>query len=413
MSSEQKKQEALKEMLQQLQQGAKVEEVQEQFREVFGSVSASEITAAEHALMQEGVTPEEIQQLCDVHAAVFEGSIEEIHAQKAVHEQPGHPAFVFLKENEGAQALITDQLRPALAKWKNGEAAAKEELLLALRRLLSLDKHYQRKEILLFPYLEKAGIEAPPKVMWGVDDEIRESLQTVTGKIDAAKRWDEKLEDELLAVLDRIESMFFKEEAILMPMLVDVMEESDWLTVAKESPQIGYVFNGGIEGASPSDAKHWVQNQDPQEKKEPKPTAVQGEINLPSGHFTVEELTAMLNTMPVDFTFVGKDGLVRFFSENKERIFPRTRTIIGRDVGNCHPPQSLHVVEQLMRDLASGVRDSESFWFKLGSKFVLIRYYAVRDAKGEFLGVLEVSEDIAPFKELEGSKKLMSQTPKD
>ncbi len=407
------RQEALKDMLRQLQEGATVEQVQEQFREAFGSVSAAEISAAEQALMMEGTPAEEIQRLCDVHAAVFEGSVEEIHAQQAVHMIPGHPAFIFLKENEGAQTLITRELRPALVRWKQGSPAARQDLLAALGQLGGLDKHYKRKENLLFPYLEKAGIEGPPKVMWGVDDEIRDSLKAGTAAVEAAEKWNEALEEQLASALDRIESMFFKEESILLPMLMDVIGAGDWLTIAKESEQIGYAFTGGIEGASPSDARHWIENQPQsagaaQPRKEQEPVAAGGEITLPSGRFSLEELTAMLNTLPVDITFVGVDGKVRFFSENKDRIFPRTRTIIGRDVANCHPPQSLHVVEQLMRDLESGARDSEAFWFKLGSKFILIRYYAVRDGQGKYLGVLEVSEDIASIQSLEGSKKLMS-----
>ncbi len=407
--NEEQRKQALKDMLQQLQAGATLEEVQPQFQQMFGSVSAAEISAAEQALMQEGVSAEEIQRLCDVHAAVFEGSIEEIHAEQAVHQQPGHPAYVFLQENQGAQNLINQELRPALARWRQGQPQAKEDLLLALHRLGALDKHYKRKENLLFPYLEKAGIEGPPKVMWGVDDEIRQGLKELTAGVQAAQEWEAPLQTRLTALLEQIEAMFFKEESILLPMLVDVVEEKDWVTITKESGQIGYAFTGGIEGASPSDAAHWAGQQKAQPPSgQQEPAALEGAIKLPSGQLRLEELTALLNTLPVDITFVGADGRVRFFSENKDRIFPRTRTIIGRDVANCHPPQSLHVVEQLMRDLESGARDSESFWFRLGPRFILIRYYAVRDAQGKYLGVLEVSEDIAPIQELQGSKKLMS-----
>ena len=126
-------------------------------------------------------------------------------------------------------------------------------------------------------------------------------------------------------------------------------------------------------------------------------------------HFTNEELTWMLNSLPFDLTFVGADDKVRFFSETKDRIFPRTRTIIGRDVANCHPVRSLHVVEALVEQFKNGEKDSESFWIQQGSAFILIRYFAVRNAKGEYLGVVETTEDIASIKELEGNKTLLEK----
>ncbi len=129
-------------------------------------------------------------------------------------------------------------------------------------------------------------------------------------------------------------------------------------------------------------------------------------VRLPSGAFTLEELTSMLNTMPGDITFVGKDDKVRYFSEGKERVFPRTRSIIGRDVAHCHPPKSLHVVEKLVDDFKAGVKDEESFWLQRGDQFILIRYYAVRSGSGEYLGVMEVTEEISALRSLEGNKLL-------
>ncbi len=132
------------------------------------------------------------------------------------------------------------------------------------------------------------------------------------------------------------------------------------------------------------------------------------EIKLPSGVLTVKELTCMLNTLPVDITFVGKDDLVRYFSETPDRIFKRPRGIIGRNVSDCHPPASVHVVEDIVRDFKSGKKSMESFWLHVGDKYVYIRYFAVRDEDGEYLGVMEVSQDIAPLQEIEGEKRLLS-----
>ena len=129
---------------------------------------------------------------------------------------------------------------------------------------------------------------------------------------------------------------------------------------------------------------------------------------LSSGNMDKEELAAVLNTLPFDITFVDKNDEVKYFSEGKERIFPRTRTIIGRKVANCHPPASVAVVEKIVADLRSGRKDHEDFWIKKGNSFILIRYFAVRNDSGEYLGVLEVTQDIKPLQEITGEKRLMS-----
>ena len=143
-------------------------------------------------------------------------------------------------------------------------------------------------------------------------------------------------------------------------------------------------------------------------KEEKRGEVIDGVVTLPSGNFTVQELTCMLNTLPFDITFVDKNDKVKYFSEGKERTFARTRAIIGRNVSNCHPPQSVHIVEQIVKDFKAGKKDNEDFWIKLGDQFVLIRYFAVRNSEKEYLGVLEVTQNIKPIQEIKGEKRLMS-----
>jgi len=146
-----------------------------------------------------------------------------------------------------------------------------------------------------------------------------------------------------------------------------------------------------------------------QENTAAAPLSSQGRINLPSGSFSIEELTYLLNTLPIDITFVDKNDEVRYFSEGKERIFLRTRDVIGRKVQNCHPPKSVHIVEKILRDFKSGKRDNADFWIKLGEKYVLIRYFAVRNEKGEYIGTLEVTQDIAPIQKITGEKRIYDE----
>ena len=132
-----------------------------------------------------------------------------------------------------------------------------------------------------------------------------------------------------------------------------------------------------------------------------------GAMTFEIGSITKEELEAMLNTLPVDITFVDKEDTVRYFSQNKERIFPRAKAIIGRKVQQCHPQKSVHVVNQILDDFRDGRRDASEFWIQLKERLILIRYFAIRSKDNEYLGCLEVTQDITDLKKIEGEKRLL------
>lgn len=393
---EQRKQ-AIKDMLRQLHEGKTTQDVQDQFRAAFEGVAASEISAAEQALISEGLAVSEVQRLCDVHASVFKGSIEQIHAPKDDSQIQGHPAHTLKAENAAIQKQIDERLRPLLARVFSGSLAT-QALLPEIGALLEIDLHYSRKENLLFPYLEQHGVSAPPKVMWGVDDEIRAQLKesarlAAAGSAETAQTLSE--------ALNRVEEMIFKEENILIPMLLETLLPEEWSSVARESADIGYclidpplAWQAG-HNAAQAPAKAEVSSRDA--------------VQLPTGFLSLQELTRVLDTLPVDITFVGKDDTVRYFSQGGERVFPRTKAIIGRKVANCHPPASVHIVEGIIESFRSGQKDHEDFWIRMGERFVYIRYFAVRDEAGEYLGVLEVTQDIAPIQAITGEKRLVSQ----
>lgn len=393
------RQKTIKDIIKQLHEGKSVEEVKQQFEEAFDGVSASEISAAEAALIAEGLPVTEVQRLCDVHAAVFKGSIEEIHQPSDPTLIPGHPLNVLVMENRRIEAIMKDDIRPYLEKVSEGES--KEKLLAGIEKLLGISIHYQKKENLLFPYMEKYGITAPPKVMWGVDDEIRAQIKEVKTLLEAGKAGDDTFLQKAEEVLDKVAEMIFKEENIMIPMLLEQLTQDEWKTIADESGEIGYL----IEEVPVWKPQHKQEDVKPAEE----PKAQEGLVMLPSGQFKVEELSCMLNALPFDITFVDKDDVVKYFSEGKERAFPRTKAIIGRNVSNCHPPASVHIVEKIVEDFKNGVKDQEDFWIKMAGKYILIRYYAVRNEKGEYLGVLEVTQDIKPIQEITGEKRLVSE----
>ena len=396
------RQNAIKEILKQLHEGKSVDAVKSQFENAFQGVSASEISAAEAALIADGLPVDEVQRLCDVHAAVFKGSIEEIHQPSDPKLIPGHPLNILFLENRKIEEIMYESIRPFLDS--NQIKDKKNELLEGLKLLSGVSNHYKKKENLFFPYMEKYGITAPPKVMWGVDDEIREQMKEATKLAADDKTEITGLIEFIDEMMTKVSEMIFKEENIMIPMLLEHLKEEDWNTISEGMPEIGYIID-----EVPAWKGYSIMDRTMQENEVTSEIQKEGIVKIPSGEFRLEELTAMLNTLPMDITFVDKNDEVRYFSEGKERAFPRTRSIIGRNVSNCHPPASVHIVEKIVYDFKQGKKDHEDFWIKMGEKYILIRYFAVRSEAGEYLGVLEVTQDIKPIQEITGEKRLMSE----
>lgn len=408
------RQKVLKELIMELHDGKTVEEVQERFAKLIEGVSATEISMMENQLIKEGMPVSEVQRLCDVHAAVFKGSIEEIHMPENPAEIPGHPVHTFKMENRALERLMDKTIRPMLAELKeNDSKELREKLLSEYTKLYELEKHYLRKENLLFPYLEQYGITAPPKVMWGVDDEIRQDIKKVLSSILDTSNEANELSSMADAAIDRVHEMIFKEENILFPMALETLSEDEWIKIAEESHELGFCIYEPKKEWKP--ARVNVEEKTKQEIKKPVASVDEAEvpasayINFETGVLTQKEMELMLNAMPVDITFVDKDGIVKYFSESAERIFPRTKAVIGRSVSNCHPPASVHIVEKIVEDLMSGKKDYEDFWIRMGDKYTLIRYIAVRDKEGNYVGTLEFTQNIAPIKAIEGEKRLLTE----
>ncbi len=387
------RQKVLKQVITKLHEGKTVEEVKGMFEAAFQGVSATEISEAEGALMAGGLPVEEIQRLCDVHAAVFKGSIEEIHQPTDQTQIPGHPANTLIRENRVIEKIIEKELRPYLKEDTKENLAAVAN---GLQKLSSIDVHYLRKENLIFPYMEKYGITAPPKVMWGVDDEIRDMIKELQKNLNNLE-W-VQIQEKAEEAITKITEMIFKEENILLPMLLETLTQDEWKKIAAESGELGYLVEK-VPAWNP------VEEYQPAVKEEKSQAGV---ITMPTGVFHLEELVRMLDTLPFDITFVDKNDVVKYFSQGPDRIFPRTKAVIGRNVSNCHPPASVHIVEQLVADFKSGKKDNEDFWIKMKDKYILIRYFAVRSEGGEFLGVLEVTQDIKPIQEITGEKRLVA-----
>ena len=268
-----------------------------------------------------------------------------------------------------------------------------------------IEQHYERKEQLLFPYLEKKGLMGPSKVMWGKDNDVREMMKTAAVELEALSN-DTQVETyataTLLPLLEEVDGMVFKEENILFPTALEKLDPADWVSILRQSDDIGYAF---IEKPEETDLliRHL------QSALQEEAVLETGGISLPSGSVGIDELMPLLNTLPFDLTFVDGDDAVKYFTEGPERVFARPRSVIGRKVQNCHPPQSLDVVERILNSFKDGSKDSYEFWMNHRGRFVHIRYFAVRDSRKRYLGTLEVTQDVSDIKKLEGEKRLIGE----
>lgn len=439
--------EVLKSILLDLHNGASAESVQELFNEHFAGVSAIEISLMEHELMNSdtGVTFEDVMSLCNVHANLFKGAIQNVEVADTDH--PGHPVQIFKQENLALRAALM-RVRRLLSTYETTED---EELLPEIRKGLQrqlglvgqFDVHYQRKEELMFPIMESYGHDSPPKVMWGVDDQIRDLFQEAKSAAEQLPDTSiEEVKDKFEAFAAEFEAMIFKEESILLMILLESFHQDDWLKIAEESDAYGYaiikptekwiparhsfleeeagdVADEGSEAPASTEQtsdgrfEQVIDTPDGQvtisfKPKEKKEQDFNRDSQQPFGHgyLSVAEANLILDHLPLEITFVNKDDIFQYYNDSMpadEMIFKRTPSQIGRNVELCHPPKFLDKVRRIFKALREGERDKFEMWFKSESrgKFVHVTYAAVRDEAGDFQGVLEYVQDIQPFRDID------------
>jgi len=404
---------ALKQIIRDIHRQKDPAELKARFRDLLASVGPTEIAQLEQELMQEGMPESEIKSLCDVHVAVFQEGLEQ---QVKPEEQGGHPVHTFKKENRALAGVIAE-IRSICERFKAGQELPGD--LQSWRKwhadLMEVEKHYSRKENILFAYLEKHGVSAPPKVMWAIHDDIRawlKEIQAALAKPDLSKEEARELiVRSVEPTLKAIEDMIYKEENIMFPMSLETLSEGEWAAVAEQSAEIGYCLvkpdEGWTASVPPEPAVRGAYADKPAGKTGGDRTGV---IAFDTGVLTPEQIGLLLDHLPLDITFVDKEDTVRYFSRGQERIFQRSKAIIGRKVQNCHPPDSVHIVNRILADFKSGQRDEAKFWIHYGGKYVYIQYYAVRNAQGEYVGTIEVTQDIQGIQQISGEKRIYDES---
>ncbi|MBR2654851.1 MAG: DUF438 domain-containing protein [Lachnospiraceae bacterium] len=399
--------EQLKAYLRRLGDGEDLESVRADFVRDFGEVDAAEIMTAEQELMKEGTPLSDVQRLCDIHSALFHGATREekiANAEKAVEESlqkqkiqaelakrdsypkkdytdknaraaaleavAGHPLQTLTKENEALSAL--------LEQYQSTHDAA------LIHQIRELSIHYAKKGDLLYPLLKvKYGVSGPSDVMWTVDDEIRDELSALDKETVRDEAWASRMD----AVLKRAEEMIYKEQNILFPICAVNFTEDEWKGIYRDAKD--YAVCCGTQSEIWEDAETVAQSM---------ASAIDGEIVMPGGHMTIAQLTALLNTIPMEITFVDADNINRFFNEGP-KVFKRPGMAIDREVFSCHPPKIEPMVRQIIDDFRTGRRDSVPVWMEKGGRTMLVKYMAVRDNEGNYVGTVELVQDMEFAKE--------------
>lgn len=420
--------EILKQIIRDLHRGGDPVELKKRFAALLQEVSPEEIARLEQQVIEEGLPEEEVKKLCDLHVKIFEESLE---AQKAPETVPGHPVHTLMAENRAAEKIL-EEIKLLLERIPRETAELEvennfQELASLLAELAEIDRHYLKKENQLFPLLEARGVVGPTKVMWAIHDDIRKAIKELRHLVeqrDYSIRRREEVLQQTSRLMQMIQDMIYKEEKILYPMSLEVLEEADWLRVKQGEEEIGYAWikpgsewkpklSPGQAEASAAQTESQVRyTQAEEEKSVPfysgsSARKVETILNLSTGRLTADQIDLLLTHLPVDISFVDENDTVVYYSDTPERIFPRSPGVIGRKVQNCHPPKSVHIVNRILEAFKKGEKDVAEFWIELQGRFIHIRYFAVRDAEGRYRGCLEVSQDVTGIRALQGQKRLL------
>ena len=389
--------EQLKGFLKRLGTGEELGAVREDFVSQFAHVEASEIMKAEQGLMREGTPLAEVQQLCDLHSALFHGSTihEQMDAEHAkveavleaqeksqsvvtLVETVGHPINRLTEENKALDTLI----EAFKVKVANKTATVDD-----VNEVRQVSIHYAKKGDLLYPHLKIAyDISGPSMVMWTVDGDIRDGF----GRLARAKSIDDAWYEEFDGLLTRAQEMIYKEQNILFPICAENFSTEEWYQIYKDTEQYEEIF--GVERVA------WAEAESALAAKVAPTSGDSNTIALIGGSLTLEQLDSMLNTMPMEITFVDHVDINRYFNDG-EKVFKRPTTAIGRDVFSCHPPKVEPIVRGIIESFRNGERDNVAVWLEKVGRPFYVNYMAVRDQNNNYLGTLELVQDMQFAKE--------------
>ncbi len=392
----------IKNLINKLKDGVNPEAVRKEFKTFIKTMTPLQFANAEDLLIKEGMPAEDIHHMCDVHLAVLAETLTE-----DVNLAPeGHPVNILMQEHV-ILLKYANELRDLYKdiKGKSNYAEISKELekiTSIIDHLKASTSHYVREENILFSYLEKHGVTQPPKIMWIDHDRIRDIEKNLYSLLEKREKLEyvefvKTFHTYAHGLAELLANHFSKENKVLFPTAIQVCTKDEWIEMRKQFDDIGYCC--------------FTPELPPVEQKEenivqPSSTPSDDVLDFGTGTLTFEDLIMLFETLPVDITYVSKDNTVKFYSEG-DRIFPRAPSIIGRLVENCHPDKSVDRVLEIIESFRNNTLDKAEFWLKIEGRMIFIRYFPMRDSKGEYQGVLEVTQDVTQIRKLEGEKRLL------
>ena len=380
--------------------GESGKELIEKYQDAIDNITPHDMLSLEDKQVQMGMTPDIIKKDVEKIINVFSKSLDRYEWEKP---KEGTFLYYLMLENEAFKFKL-NQVKKILRSYRGRESShfqeLKAELLPRFIEFKSFDYHYIKKENILFPYLEEVWSNYRPlQVMWSLHDDIRRTLKEVIGLLeDPSTEW-----SDFNPILGKYYSLVFrmiqKEDIIIFPVATETVSEESWHEMHLQSFEYPFPF---IE--TPAKPEEEKQSQHTKESFLSEP----GMFVAETGNMTLEQVLLVFNHLPVDITVVDENDKVLFFNKPKERFFPRSPAIVGRSVNNCHPPESVHIVEEIVETFRKGDRNTATFWIELKGRFILIQYFALRNEKGAYKGVMEVSQDATDIRKLEGQRRLLN-----
>lgn len=388
-----------------------IEEAKKTMKDSFEKITAQEFAICEQYLQKYGISDDLLAERMDEILEIFDG----ILVSEKLDLPSGHPIKTYLDEISAIREVLS-QMKSQLDK-----KFIKNQWLELYDKLGQISIHFSRKQNQLFPALESKGFDKPSKVMWTLDNNTKEIIRKSRGLLEGDKDQEFlKLQEE---VMEMVEDMMVKEEEILLPTSMDLLSDEDFVKMRKGDDEIGYCLiktpapygnkegnvmsnlNGSNENDFMKDMaavlqKHGMLNS----------SSKNDVLDVAQGKLTLSQINLIFKHLQVDLSYVDENEIVKFYSDTKHRVFPRSAGVIGREVQNCHPRESVHMVEEIIRAFREGEQDEAEFWLEINGKFIYIIYNAVRDEEGNFRGVLEMMQDVTKIRSLTGTQRLLSWT---
>lgn len=379
-----------------IQKGLNGTELYQKYKEDIQQVKPQEVFAIFYSLLEEGTEPQEVLEFLDKVINVFYKSLSEYSWEKPQNDN----FLVDLRLENEVLVERTEEIKNILKDKSIDINEKKEKLLPRVKELREIKHHYSKKENILFPYMEKKMEKFQGlKIMWALHDEVRNQLKEVITILKDPKSDEGQVHKAIGNLFFGLLGMVKKEELILFPSASEVLTHREWYEMHKQSLEYEFSFiqKENREGEENQDTSYELIEDLPGDFL----------LKTETGELNLQQVIMILNALPVDLTFVDENNQVKYFTRPKDRIFPRSPAIIGRNIENCHPPDSVHIVNKIIESFRSGEKDTAKFWIELKGRKIFIQYFALRNQKGDYKGVLEVTQDITEVQNLKGQRRLL------